>query len=250
MVRLAWGPARSEDYLELLDSVPDDALNSPTRSVVPLLDFWRDPEIRLRELGTTLGLELQSPLDLIFEYSVPVQRGRGKASFTDLMVLSEDSAIAVEAKYTEPEYESVASWLGREATDNRVAVLDGWLCLINGRTASALSRENVLNLPYQLVHRAASACFPTKAKTALVYLVFGGNPRSHYSRHLAQFTSLLAGQSRLSIHLLRCSLTGSDIHREHVSRWKRGERTLAASVRKALAAGPLFVFDRIEGTAF
>jgi hypothetical protein len=239
-----------DDYLELLGRVPADALNSPTRSVVPLLEFWRDPESRLHELGATLGIELQPPVDLIFEYSVPVQKGRGNASFSDLMVLSEDAAIAIEAKYTELQYESVASWLGGEPTDNRLAVLDGWLRLINRRTASALSQESVLDLPYQLVHRAASACFPTKAKSALVYLVFGGDPATHYSKHLAQLASLLADRSRLSIRLLRCSLTGSDIHREQVTRWKNGERTLAASVRKALAAAPVFVFDRIEGAAF
>lgn len=101
------------------------ALKKRTRSTVPLLDYWRDTDECLRQFGHAAGLDLSAATELHFEHSVAVRSGRGKPSFTDLMILSPESVVAVEAKYTEPRYASVRNWLGERAPipTNREKVL-------------------------------------------------------------------------------------------------------------------------------
>src|SRR5690348_8836983 len=103
-------PATSVDGL--IGALPTGALASPRRSTVPLLDYWRSPEARIVDLYRRVGI-LEPPVEarLHFEYAVPVRAGRGKPSFTDLMIVSTGAAVAIEAKFTEPRYESVGAWL-------------------------------------------------------------------------------------------------------------------------------------------
>lgn len=250
MVQMYWGSTKAADHLALLNIIPPKELDSPRRSVVPLADFWRTPGERLHELGELIGVQLEAPAELIFEYAVPVQNGKGKASFTDLMILTHNTAVAVEAKYTEPEYESVRSWLGDQTEGNRVDVLNGWLDLINQKTGSTLRSEHVAELPYQLIHRTASACYPKVAKAALVYLVFHEAAPEHYAAHLSALSALLPDRSALSLHLISCAAKGREAHAAQVSKWDAGERTLNEGVRVALCAGPLFEFGSASVTTF
>lgn len=91
-----------------------------------------------------------------FEYRVPVRGGRGTPSHTDLMVIGEGSALAIEAKYTEPAYALVWDWLGRGPSENRRAVLAGWVDPINEKTGANLEVGELGDVTYQLVHRTAS----------------------------------------------------------------------------------------------
>ena len=82
---------------ELLQRLGADAVASPKRSTVPLVDYWRVPEQRLRDLWEQFGVPGPNHAKMHFEHAVPVQRGRGKSSYTDLMILAEDIAVAIEA---------------------------------------------------------------------------------------------------------------------------------------------------------
>lgn len=100
------------DFSSLVASYTSKELASPKRSTVPLLVYWANPEDRLRDLCANLGCNPSGPLEFHFEFPVPVQHGVGKPSFTDLKILSPTFAIAIEAKYTEPAYQTVKEWLG------------------------------------------------------------------------------------------------------------------------------------------
>ena len=101
------------DFSSLVASYTSKELASPKRSTVPLLSYWGNPEgSRLRDLCANLGCNPSGSLEFHFEFPVPVQHGVGKPSFTDLMILSPTFAIAIEAKYTEPAYQTVMEWLG------------------------------------------------------------------------------------------------------------------------------------------
>ena len=82
----------------VLDRFPVQEFDSPTRSTIPLLEYWRFPEERMRELTAALRVPLPSGVELNFEYPVSPPRGRGKPSYTDLMVISAEFVMAVEAK--------------------------------------------------------------------------------------------------------------------------------------------------------
>jgi hypothetical protein len=169
---MRYGDKVVADFEQLVKLLPPDAVASPLRSTVPLVDFWRTPESRLAQLSATIGVALRPPIELCFEYPVPVQRGRGKASFTDLMIIANSAAVAIEAKFTEPRSETVRTWLRDPPQVNRTEVLKGWLDLIRDASGTSLRVADVMGLPYQLVHRTASVCFVAGHVRAVVYQVF------------------------------------------------------------------------------
>ena len=114
------------------DAVPlyvTKEFESDTRSTVPILSMLiHSPDLFNEIVGRLDGL---GNYDLFMEYTVRPPKGRGKASHADVMLRSGNHALAVEAKSTEPMYETVAKWLkgGKDRT-NRETVLDGWLSLL------------------------------------------------------------------------------------------------------------------------
>ena len=135
-------------FEELVKGVGPDAVASPRRSTVPLVDYWRDPELRLGALWDQLHVRQSGDTDMHFEHEVPVQLGRGKSSFTDLMIFTDSVAVAIEAKFTEPRYESVATWLAGAPTTNRPERRQriGLMCLKAGFARSKQLRKHQSNV--------------------------------------------------------------------------------------------------------
>jgi hypothetical protein len=165
-ITLKYGNERVGGFNELLDHYPVNQFNAPRRATVPLLAYWKDRE---RCLDFLFHLDIQAPesLALAFEYEVPVQAGKGPPSCTDLMILGERLVVAVEAKYTESEYETVRQWLRKPNGENRRTVLQGWLALINATAGSQLTYSDVLDIAYQAIQRTASACFPHQGEAGI-----------------------------------------------------------------------------------
>jgi hypothetical protein len=246
MIEFRWDTTAVVDFGALVHAIPADVLNSPRRSVIPLIDFFRQPSTALVALGSALQLELVGATELAFEYAVPPPKGQGKPSYTDLMIRCADVSIAIEAKYTEPRYESVRSWLGTSPTPNRLAVLTGWLSLINKTAQEPVGVESVLDLPYQLVHRTASACSTAATDRVLAYMVFGDDPGAYYADDVAALDRLLGEPAGLAIHVLSIPLCGEPALDVLIERWDAGERQLSGAVREVLLMGPLFRFGPIR----
>ncbi len=221
-------------YDKLLDCYKNNEFNSPKRSTVPLLSYWRIPDQRAIELSKALGFELSRSVCLNFEYKVPAQCGRSKAaSRTDLILISGDVCVAIEAKFTEPRYETVTQWL---TTDNRMKVLKGWLSLLS----PDLKKNDVYDLPYQLVHRAASACYPDAKSRHLVYQVFDVDSakRERYLSDLRKLRNLL-NPDRMSIHLVECSIQRTPVQECLERRQDNRESNLHEHVLPGLKNGAL-----------
>jgi hypothetical protein len=231
-------------FEELVEELGPDAVASPRRSTVPLVDYWRAPEQRLPDLWERLHVPHPGDTEMHFEYEVPVQRGRGKSSFTDLMVFTADVVVAIEAKFTEPRYESVATWLGGTPTTNRVDVLEGWLCAIEAVAERSIPRDAVRDLPYQLIHRTASACRVDLRKRIVLYQVFGDFPADYYAGDLRRFAAAIAAPDRMAFVVLGCACRSSDTYSRLERRWDAGERDLGDDVSEALLAGPILEFSQ------
>jgi hypothetical protein len=234
-------------FTALVNQYSDREFASPRRSTVPLLACWQPMELGLARLSRALGRQLTGDVHLSFEHCVPVRRGIGRDSQTDLMVIIANEAIAVEAKATEPEYQTVGRWLAASDGPNRMEVLLGWLELINGASASNLSPDDVTEVTYQLIHRTASACFISDVSwSAVIYQVFSSKEkalsRPSTNRYLEQMRGLqrrLADSSRLSFYVLECEFKERERYRELIERWNRNERQLGSEARQALLAGDL-----------
>ena len=205
MITFHVGNRPANDILAVIDLLGAEAFTSPTRSTVPLIDYWREPGHRLTELSAALGTPLAPPVDLTFEFAVPVAHGRGKDSFTDLMITSATAAVAIEAKYTESRYETVEEWLGTSPTPNREAVLTGWLAHIAAPAqAAAVPVSAVLGLPYQLVHRVASVCAVPRPARAVVYPGVSRGAPSHYVDDLRTLRRLVPAGAPVTFAVLAC----------------------------------------------
>jgi hypothetical protein len=233
-------------FPELVDSYPHHELASPRRSTVPLLAFWAHAGARFRELAAHVGLDQSDPVEFCFEFPVPVQQGKAKASFTDLMILSSSFAVAIEAKYTEPPYETVEEWLGRPGKEKREEVLGGWLSLIERATGVRLGVAQLAEQPYQLVHRTASVCLPPVGRRWVIYQLFSKSVPCYYLEHLSGMHRLLCSQESLSFVVLLSPLKGSAGYSKIEARWEGGERDLSREVRAGLLSDSLFEFNEVR----
>jgi hypothetical protein len=213
---------------------------------VPLVDFWRTPESRLAQLSAAIRVPLLPLTDLCFEFPVPVTRGRGKPSFTDLMIIADSAAVAIEAKFTEPPYETVGTWLRDPPEANRSEVLEGWLDLIRSASGASLSVADVIDLPYQLVHRTASVCSVSRPVRAVVYQVFyqedGQDSLEYYVNNLTDLWWRLGRTAAIGFHVFSCPLNSLQTHEDLVKEWKQRDHPVGEAVRIALLMGTLFSF--------
>ena len=228
----------------LLDRFPVQEFDSPTRSTIPLLEYWRSPEERMEELTAALRLPLPRRVELNFEHTVYPPRGRGKASCTDLMVTSAELVMAIEAKWTERRYEAVEDWRSDSANPaNRMEVLRAWCDLLERRGANPIREDDLSRLPYQMIHRAASACHPPGAATSrcLVYLLFDTTTkeRDKYLVDLHHLSDVLGSQSLLGIALAECTIEPFRRLVELRTRWNSGEHSLHLPVLQGLKSGGL-----------
>jgi hypothetical protein len=146
------------------------------------------------------------------------------------MIFSASSALAVEAKWTEPRYPNVFERLSSKvarlmAQDAKVsnsatnignhvaaerAAIGAWLDLLSTRS-TLLSVDNAGEAVYQMIHRAASAC-STAVAPSLVYLHFSPSPTrstanfAQYRKDLGYLHSLMGAPSGDPFFLVDLSL--------------------------------------------
>ena len=229
---------RIAGYDELLECYRLTEFASPKRSTVPFLAFWRTADHRCRELSKALGYRLSDSLFLDFEYETPVQRGQGRASCSDLRLTSNYFSVVIEAKSTEPRYTNVGTWLGEPRSINRIEVLNGWLDLLSNCATTEIKIDHVVDLPYQMVHRAASACHIDSMKYWLVYQLFDVNigKREMYLSDLRRLASILGNNNCLKIALVECNVQHTDRYIKLVKMWDSGDRDLHEGIIAGLRA--------------
>ena len=163
-----------------------DSVNSEKTSSLALVQFWKPSKGRAKQFGEACGLAPEELLadvsSLCFEYPVPVSitsGGKGKPSMTDLMIITEWHAIAVEAKWKEcrEPYEPIGVWKNKDNQKNRERVLNGWVGYIED-CGYPVNREKIDDVAYQFLHRIASSCYVAKQKDRkpkVVYHLFYEN---------------------------------------------------------------------------
>lgn len=194
--------------------------SSPFRSTIPLLILVKDFPALLKPFGVD-G-------DLIFEYETKPKYGIGKPSCSDLICVNENACLVIEAKRTEPKYTLVKKWL--DGSENKKAVLTGWLDFINAYAKKTIVITDVLDIPYQAIHRVASACAMKKNVTKIAYFIFDPTAdMEHYYKSILISLKRLIGNSieyYYCFYNLDKSSTQTDLER----RWTGGERNLGKEV--------------------
>lgn len=170
-MQLFYGKPTGYSFPEILDQYSPTDLKSTKTSTIPFLNHWKVTEEAARSLKEALGLASE-PTTLAFEYPTP-SAGKNKASMTDLMVWGNGWKVAIEAKYTEvtTSYETVGKWNAAQ-TANRSDVAAHWLKMIAPYSQTKLDEQLVRDVPYQFLHRTASACYEIPQRAYVAYQVF------------------------------------------------------------------------------
>ena len=237
------------DFSSIVHSYKSTEFNSHKKSTVPLLLFWKNYENEIKRLFKYLAIIAPDKLSACFEYEVPAQSGRGKPSYTDLMLLSDQTAIAIEAKYTEPPYDTVKKWLGKPISENRRDVLNGWISLIKNVTELPLTADDFHELPYQMVHRLASVCYPDVLNRILIYQVFNPDNKKklYYENKLRSLSEKI---NSIKIYLMIVPILKSDAYMEFENEWDKGSRNLSEKVINGIIDGNFFTFKQSELVKF
>lgn len=158
------------DVNQSLELYNEKEFSSPTRSTILFLSLLKDDENLFIRIMSEIGLSGNPEVHL--EYKVYPTHEKKGASQTDAMVITEKDILAIEAKWTEPRYNSVKKWLHQgRYLNRRERVIKGWLTLLEEQCSKAFNVDEFLDVPYQMVHRAASACSTDKTPK-LAYLQF------------------------------------------------------------------------------
>jgi hypothetical protein len=245
------------DFPALVHTYQGKELASPFRSSVPLLALLRDAPDALSETFARLGVSPAQSLHL--EYKVAPPQGEGLPSQTDLVVKGAEGTLAIEAKWTEPRYETVARRIaaantraksklsGVVAQDdiaNRRLVVEGWLALMAPYCVRPLTLADIDSSVYQMIHRTASACAVGVAgRSSLAYLLFKTPSveadHEFYANDLAALHRLMGSPRDLPFHLIEVALRPTEAF-ESIAKLKKGADSTAMRVKAALLASRLF----------
>ena len=216
---------------------------SPYRSTVPLLSWLKQERQMVRSLFRALGVP--SGCGVHLEYQVAPPQGQGAASHTDLMVIAGDTALAVEAKWTEPSYKIVQDWLPTVDPVNGPVVLGGWLGLLQAHATHRLDPVAFNLITYQMVHRAASACEAGR-EPILAYLLFFPSPKpqtatsEEIGNQLSALRALLGHTTSFPFFLVEIHLTPTALFDALVV-----QQAEAEDVQAAIAGDQsLFAFEK------
>lgn len=199
-------PVAMKSIADVMPFYGEGEFASPRRSTIPMLTLLFHANPLFNEI--IRELEMPEHCDTVLEYMVPPPMGQGPASHTDAMVRSGDMALAIEAKWTEPMYQTVGEWLAMGNNPaNRQAVLEGWLTLLQQRIEQPLHADQFHDVIYQMLHRAASAA-ATAEHPSMAYFLFEPLPGLPFAEvheihdRLSDLWNLLGGPQAFPFHLV------------------------------------------------
>ena len=238
------------DFAALCERFAGKPLQSPYRSTVPLLSLVEHSRDQWNALLQSLGAPTDAKVH--FEYCVASAKPGGNPSQTDALFTSDSTVWAVEAKWTEPRYETVAKRVSKPESDGAdpLVTLNGWLKHLNRFAAQPLQAKDVSDVVYQVLHRAASACAVATANGGvpyLVYLHFHPSPlknsatTSQYTSDLWDLHALLGSPANVKFAVVEMPIQPTSAF-ESIKDLDKGSRASSVQVLKALRDGPLFIF--------
>jgi hypothetical protein len=241
---LKFGETEIANIKDSLNYYPKNEFDSPYRSTIVLLEYYYQI---IQNTNNLFDVETGNDTQYILEYTYKPTELKSRPSCTDLMILGDNFCMAIEAKRCEGEYETVKHWLNSGILANRLKVLDLWLLIINQNIGSNLNNDDILKLPYQMIHRVASACSCEKKFIHVVYLGFDvtDEMKRYYEKIIKDFKKLITDKamSKFSMVFKSISLVKTDAAKELEGIWDNEESSnLTNEVKDLLFQNKLYKF--------
>ena len=208
-------------YSEVLQGMEGTHVNSCRTSSIPLAEFWRPANLGKIKKVFASHLKDFDPASAQKFFEFPTEatlNGRriGKPSMTDIMVLAPGIQMAIEGKFTEfiehPE-PLINDWLAQKLSKgpgdgwtpasykaHLHDVLKAWIGMIRDAGCTGIGDDKAffaecIDVQYQFLHRAASACHRAGVATGttpvLVYQVFFDAKNDERKAGMEQFKANL-----------------------------------------------------------
>lgn len=250
-----FGNGEYKDVLTCLSTTP---VNSYKTSSLPLADFWNPKN---KELKTFIDKCKEKGLDLTegsryFEYPTPCYDKEKKknlpssqSSYTDLMIINDSIQAAIECKYTEYSesvYQTIKDWNpNNEPYKNNIKAQ--WFKYIQECKATSKTVVND-NIPYQFLHRTASACFNCQnKKPVLIYQVFydeyNEKAKDIFIEDLAKWAKTLGLNQNISFYVFEVRIKNIDKVKEKYNGIKSDLFLIMKELKKCLYE---FDWEKIE----
>lgn len=208
----------------VLDALSQTKVHSFKTSSIPLAGFWSPSNLQkfLERFNSETELDLISAKKY-FEYPTECLDEKGnrlphsKSSMTDLMLISDSHRIAIEAKYTEyseSHYELISEW-NKENVKHKIAIKENWFRYIKEAGATYLSDVSELtDIPYQFLHRTASACFDKSKIPVLIYQIFyddsNKDKMEEFVKDLENWGKELDFTDKIKFFVIKVKITNAD----------------------------------------
>lgn len=240
-----------ENLAKLCRRFPPWQFKSSFRSTVPLLSLVDQGRDVWNALMAPLGVPADAPVHI--EYGVVSPKAGGKPSQTDAMIVAPNVVVGVEAKWTEPREKPVSKRIAQPESDGGDPrdTVRGWLARMQPFACAPLEIDAFLDVPYQVVHRIASACTVATERNVhaeVVYLHFSPSPDAKsatpddYVRDLQAAKAAMGGVINLGLTFVDMHVTGTAAF-ERIKQLDKRDPKSAPVVVEALCGGPLFVFE-------
>lgn len=169
---------------QIIDLGNNEHFSKLTCSIIPTIDYWKD------ENNKILTDLINKDCDICFEYPVS-SISKATSSYTDIMLISGDTAIAVESKWNEP----TGCLCENQNSKRKDEVQRHWIGIISKFLNKSLFLEDFSKIEYQLLHRTASACSLDKKYCKIVYQIFYVNTlKDSFVNEIKKIQALLADQ--------------------------------------------------------
>jgi hypothetical protein len=132
-----------------------------TCSIIPTIDYWKKVD---NKILTDLSSE---DYDICFEYPVKSIKN-ATSSYTDIMLVSDKTNIAIESKWTE----KTGDYCKDQKSKRKNEVQQHWIDIISKYLDKDLIIGQFSDIEYQLLHRVASACSLNKDNCFVTYQIF------------------------------------------------------------------------------
>lgn len=132
-----------------------------TCSVIPTIDYWKNLNNKI------LTDVISDDYNICFEYPVKSIKN-ATSSYTDIMLISNNTNIAIESKWNE----KIGCYCKKQKSKRKNEVQQHWINIISKYIGKDLIIEQFCDIEYQLLHRVASACSLNKDNCIVIYQIF------------------------------------------------------------------------------
>jgi len=149
---------------QIIDLGNNEHFSKLSCSILPTIDYWKNLHNRI------ISVIIPGVTDICFEYpvkSIP----NAISSYTDVMLISHDTAVAVESKWTE----NIGMLCKNQKAVRKDEVQLHWIGIISKYINQELTLTQFSDIEYQLLHRVTSACSLGKVGCKVVYQIFYEN---------------------------------------------------------------------------